>query len=527
MAILKIRRFALPTFAIIAVVVATAFANESVPEPLKTDGERLFTLKVQPLLKEKCFGCHGNDPKDIRGDYNLMSLEGMLKGGESEEPSVVPGKPEESPLYQAVLWEGYEMPPKETDRLSAEETELIRKWIAAGAPWPSAETQLRIQKELWTVRENEDGVLVDTSGGLADDWTYRRYQPDDIWAFQPVEKEEVSLDPQENPIDHFIDQKINAAKLIPAGQADPRTLVRRVTFDLTGLPPTSGEVDNFLKAWADDSSAAWSSLVDRLLQSDHYGERQAQHWLDVVRYADTAGFSNDYERSNAWRYRDYVIRSFNSDKPFNQFIVEQIAGDELRPDDPEATIATGLLRMGPWGTAMIPKQEARQIYLDDLVHNVGQSFLAMPMRCCKCHDHKFDPIPTRDYYSMYAAFSATQPAEIEAEFLPEENRDGFTEKRKLVRELLAFAKSELAVVNDKQESSCEEVVRRTRSAVQERQGPQERSRGHEAASARWTDARREGHQEGSRTGRLDLGTQAGALRTYGSGGLQRPAHQRR
>ena len=209
-----------------------------------------------------------------------------------------------------------------------------------------------------------------------------------------------------------------------------------------------------------------------MLESKHYGERQAQHWLDVVRYADTSGFSNDYERSNAWRYRDYVIRSFNQDKPFDEFIVEQLAGDEIALQQEEGRtpskssqdasgrsrsellIATGLLRMGPWGTAMIPKEEARQIYLDDLVHNVGQTFLAMPMRCCKCHDHKFDPLPTRDYYSMYAAFAATHPAEMEAEFLEIENRNGFPEKRELVAELLAYAKAELKKVNDKQESAA-------------------------------------------------------------------------
>ncbi|WP_206028517.1 PSD1 and planctomycete cytochrome C domain-containing protein [Thalassoroseus pseudoceratinae] len=420
------------------------------------DANRLFTLKVLPLLKQKCFGCHGNDPKDIRGGYDLLSREGMLKGGDSGETSIVPGKPAESSLYQAVLWETYEMPPKETDRLTKAESEYIRKWIAAGAPWPNDETQRRIKQEEWSVRENENGIIVDTSGGLSNDWTYRRYQPQDIWAFQPVRKfdhQNFTKDGQ-NPIDFFIDRKLHEAGLSAAPQADPRTLIRRLTFDLTGLPPSQDEINTFLEAWKKDSQHAWADLTTRLLNSDHYGERQAQHWLDVVRYADTAGFSNDYERSNAWRYRDYVIRSFNNDKPFNEFVVEQIAGDELRPNDPEARIATGLLRMGPWGTAMIPKDEARQIYLDDLVHNVGQTFLAMPMRCCKCHDHKFDPIPTRDYYRMYATFAATQPAEMPVDFLPVENRNGFAKNRALTKELLDFAKAELAKVNNKQEAAA-------------------------------------------------------------------------
>ena len=417
--------------------------------------ERLFVLKVLPLLKVKCFGCHGIDPKNLRGNFDIRSRAGLLKGGESGEPSIVPGKPQESPLYRAVLWEDSEMPPKENDRLSPQETEQIRQWIVAGAPWPEAEAQKRILQHEWSVVENEDGIIVSTSGGLADDWTYRRYKPEDIWAFQPLKKPAVAPG-SKNPIDAFVNAKLAAAELKPADRADFRTLIRRVTYDLTGLPPTPYQVFLFRQAWEQNSQQAWNDLVDRLLKSQQYGERWAQHWLDVVRYADTAGFSNDYERSNAWRYRDYVIRSFNKDKPYNEFVVEQIAGDELRPNDPEAILATGLLRMGPWGTAMIPQEEARKIYLDDLVHNIGQTFLSMPMRCCKCHDHKFDPLPTRDYYSMYAAFATTQPAEMEAAFLPEENRKGFTEKRKLAKELLEFATAEYNRVLNKQETAAKQ-----------------------------------------------------------------------
>jgi hypothetical protein len=259
---------------------------------LGAEGDRLFTLRVLPLLKVKCFGCHGNDPEDIRGDYDLMTREKMFKGGESEEPSVIPGKPEDSPLYQAILWDGMEMPPKENDRLTKEETEYFRKWIADGAPWPSVDEQLKIQKKEWSVRENEDGVIVDTSGGLADDWTYRRYQPEDTWAFQPVKRPAVPAGAN-NPVDAFVAQRLAAAGLKSSTSADARTLIRRATYDLTGLPPSPQEIDDFSKAWEQDAQQAWSDLVDRLLKSDHYGERQAQHWLDVVRYADTSGFSND------------------------------------------------------------------------------------------------------------------------------------------------------------------------------------------------------------------------------------------
>jgi mono/diheme cytochrome c family protein len=438
---------------------------------LANEAERLFTLRVLPLLKTKCFGCHGQDPKDVRGDYNLLNRANMITGGESEEVALIPGKPEDSPLYQAILWQGSEMPPKENDRLTKQETEYFRKWIAAGAPWPDAKRRLAIQKKEWSVRENEDGVIVDTSGGTADDWTYRRYQKEDLWAFQPVKNVSVPKGAK-HPIDAFVSKRLADASVRAASQADFRTLIRRATFDLTGLPPTPFEVFKFKQAWQADQQQAWQDLLNRLIDSDHYGERWAQHWLDVVRYADTAGFSNDYERSNAWRYRDYVVRSFNKDKPYNEFVLEQIAGDEIVRLKAEGgklngfsasafnlhpsalLVATGLLRMGPWGTAMIPQKEARQIYLDDLVHNVGQAFLSMPMRCCKCHDHKFDPLPTRDYYRLYSAFATTQPAEVPAKFLPEENRNGFAEKRRLVQELLTYAQGEQKKIQDKQEAAA-------------------------------------------------------------------------
>ena len=420
------------------------------------DGEKVFTLRVLPLLKTKCFGCHGEDEKNIRGDLDVRSRQGLMTGGESGDAAIVPGEPSESPLYSSILWEDSEMPPKENDRLTEKETEYFRKWIEAGAPWPDEKRQREIQELEWAVRENEDGVIVDTSGGTSDDWTYRRYKPDDIWAFQPIKPVDISAKKQEKQtsIDFFIDRRLEEKKLVGSSNADARTLIRRATYDLTGLPPTLDEIRAFVKAFEAQPNVAWSNLVDRLLDSKHYGERWAQHWLDVVRYADTSGFSNDYERSNAWRYRDYVIRAFNSDKPFNEFILEQIAGDEFKPNNPEALIATGFLRMGPWGTAMIPQPEARQLYLDDLVHNVGQSFLSMPMRCCKCHDHKFDPLPTRDYYSMYAAFATTQPAELDASFLPDENVTGFAEKKELVEELLAYAKAERDRVINKQETAA-------------------------------------------------------------------------
>ncbi|MEO9931216.1 PSD1 and planctomycete cytochrome C domain-containing protein [Rhodopirellula bahusiensis] len=407
------------------------------------DIDRLFTLKVMPLLTEKCLGCHGTDADDIKGDYDVRNREALLRGGESEEAAIIPGNAEDSPFFWAVNWDGLEMPPKENDRLDEKQIEIVRMWIDAGAPWPSEERQQEIRLEESMVAENEDGVLMATSGGQGDEWTYRRYNKDEVWAFLPRQTEF-----EHDSVDAFVNAKLDENGLKPAPDADPNTLIRRVYFDMLGLPPTPTQTRQFLTAWEDDSEAAWNNLIEELLASPHYGERWGQHWLDVVRYADTGGFSNDYERSNAWRYRDYVIRSLNEDKPYNQFIIEQVAGDEMHADksanDPariEAQIATGFLRMGPWDTAMVPLEEARQIMRDDMVHSIGQSFLSMPMRCCKCHDHKFDPVPTQDYYRMYSAVSTAQPVEAEAPFLSEENLTGFEEGKQQTQALYEYAKT--------------------------------------------------------------------------------------
>lgn len=413
--------------------------------------EKHFTLKVLPILKSKCLGCHGAVADDLKGEFDVRSRDALLLGGESGEPGLVPGNLDGSSLVQAVRWNELEMPPKENDRLTAQQVAAVERWVAAGALWPDATRQQQILAAERLVFENEDGVLVKTSGGLSDTWTYRRYDRREVWAFQPLRQEFVF-----DSVDGFIDARLSDADLVSAPQATPRELVRRVTFDLTGLPPTPDQISRFMKEWKADSELAWSDLVDRLLANPHYGERWAQHWLDVVRYADTAGFSNDYERSNAWRYRDYVIRAFNQDKPYEEFILQQIAGDEFRPGDPESMVATSFLRMGPWGTAMIPQDEARQLYRDDVVHSIGQSFLSIPMRCCKCHDHKFDPIPTRDYYRLYAALSGTQPAEMPVAFLPEENTAGFPSGQKIVDRLYAFASAKRQTLVDKQEAAAKE-----------------------------------------------------------------------
>ena len=376
-------------------------AAETVPADV------LFARKIQPLFKTKCLACHGEDPKKLKGELDVRSLAGLLKGGESEEPSIVPGKPEQSPLYLAVTREHEDdwsaMPPKENDKLTAKQVDYVKQWIVAGAPWPNAKRIVEIMQTPDPWGEPE-GVTLKTSGGLDAAWTSRKYDPKKLWAYQPVKKPAVPADG--HPIDAFINARLpNGLNVAP--RAGAVALIRRVTYDLTGLPPTPKETFEFVAAWKKNPNVAWGALIDRLLASPHYGEQMACHWLDVVRYADSAGFSNDYPRPHAWRYRDYVVRAFNADKPYDQFVREQIAGDELKPNDADHVIATGFLRMGPWEhTAMSVKAITRQQYLDDVVNSVGVTFLANELRCAKCHDHKFDPIPTKDFYRMQAVFGS-------------------------------------------------------------------------------------------------------------------------
>jgi len=394
--------------------------------------ESLFVRRVAPLFHEKCLACHGQEEAKIKGGLDLRTLAATLKGGDSGKPAVVAGKPEASPLYLAVTrthddWEP--MPPKEADKLCAEQIAWIKDWIAGGAPWPDDARAQAIAKANEAKWPAEDGVPMKTSGGQSPEWTNRKYKPDGLWAYQPVKKP-APPGGASHPIDAFLAAQMPAG-LQPAPAADRVTLIRRATFDLLGLPPQPEDVEAFVKDRRPDAEA-FANVVERLLQSPHYGERMAQHWLDVTRYADTSGFANDYERGNAWRYRDYVVRSFNADKPYDQFVREQIAGDELDPQNPEMLIATGFLRMGPWElTGMEVAKIARQRFLDDVSNSVGETFLAHSLQCARCHDHKFDPIPTRDYYSLQAVFATTQLSERAAPFLPQENVTGFEERKYL------------------------------------------------------------------------------------------------
>lgn len=399
------------------------------PDTLRMDPEQIFAFQIHTLLVNKCFACHGADAQKIEAELDLTTRAGMMRGGASGESSVFPEDTVNSPLLQAALrdsdsWAA--MPPKESERLTSVELGYFKDWIDAGAPWPDEQRlkQLQRGRNPWGTG-NE--IRVATSGGLSEEWTNRTYEPGNIWAFQPIAKPDLPDNDGVHPVDHFIQTRMPVG-LKSALEADPITLIRRLSYTLTGLPPTPEQIDRFV---SDRSAEAYENLIDRYLASERYGEQWGKHWLDVVRYADSSGFANDYERPNAWRYRDYVIRSFNQDKPYDQFVKEQLAADELYSDSPEALLGLGFLRMGPWEhTGMSVGRITRQQYLDDVTSSVGQVFMGQALQCARCHDHKFDPVPTRDYYAVQSVFATTQMAELPTPFLPYENTEQFEEDKK-------------------------------------------------------------------------------------------------
>lgn len=359
--------------------------------------EELFRDVVQPVLVRDCQGCHGKTQAFSKLD--LSSREAMMRGG-ARGLAVVAGKPEESLLVQVLEGKnGLQMPPGGLGkRLAPETVAAFQEWVRGGAVWPAV-------------------------GELKTKWNLSE---EDVWALRPVRKLEAG-----QSIDTFLLAKMKEKGVAPAGKADKRTLIRRATIDLTGLPPTPEEVEAFV---GDSSAKAWEKLVERLLASPRYGERWGRHWLDVVRYADSNGYSNDFERPNAWRYRDYVIRAFNQDKPYDRFVMEQIAGDEIAPGDAEGMIATGFLRSGPWEhTGMSVEAVTRQLFLDDVTHSTVNVFLGLTAGCARCHDHKFDPIPTKDYYRVQAVFGSTEFARPKVPFLPGENVSGLDAGAKQIR----------------------------------------------------------------------------------------------
>lgn len=418
--------------------------------------EKFYLQKIRPLLEQKCLGCHGSTPDDIKGEYNMLTRDSLIKGGESGEAAVTVGKPEQSPFWNAVTWkdDSIQMPPQERNRLNATEIADVKQWIAQGAIWTDRELP-----PLTTDNASQNtATTMSTSGGQSPTWTNRTYEPAEIWAYQPIQRPPVPWNAlaekqtsRQNPIDAFIQRKLKQQQLPASPPAEKKALVRRATYDLTGLPPTLKQISKFEKS---QSQFDWSQLIKELMERPQYGEQMAQMWIDVVRYADTSGFANDYERPNAWRYRDYLVRSFNADKPYDRFIIEQLAGDELAPEDPELLIATGYLRSGPWEhTGMSVAAITRQLFLDDITQSVGVSFLAHSFRCAKCHDHKFDPVPTRDYYRIQAVFAPVQFADRKVDYQPYENISGFADMKARTERLLAETQAQQQLFKEKTDAA--------------------------------------------------------------------------
>ena len=349
---------------------------------------------ARELLLARCSGCHGADGAE--SGLRLDSRAGLLEGGDFG-PAAVLGKGTASELVRRVrsTADDERMPPDE-DRLSAAEVDALIRWIDAGAPWPGSDAAV---------------LAEDARDERLDHWAWRPIVkhdvPDAPAAFDPL----AGVEPARNWIDHFVRGRLVENGLTPSPVADRRTLIRRLSFDLTGLPPTPAEIDAFL---GDDAQDAYERLVDRLLASPRYGERWGRHWLDVVHYGDTHGYDKDKPRPNAWPYRDYVIRSLNADKPYARFVEEQIAGDVLFGDTRDGHEAIGFIAAGPWdviGHREVPETKtdgkiARHLDRDDMVANTIGTFASVTVHCAQCHAHKFDPVSQEDYYALQAIFAA-------------------------------------------------------------------------------------------------------------------------
>lgn len=341
---------------------------------------RFFETNVRPVFVEHCQKCHGSTKQ--WGGLRLDSREALLRGGDSGA-AIVPGKPNESLLIRAVRHEDADIKMPKDGKLSERQIADLARWIEMGAPFPKS--------------------------AKADE----RTRDPNHWTFQPPKSPSVpqvknSAWPQ-TEVDRFVLEKLEANGLSPSASADKRTLIRRVTFDLTGLPPTPDEVATFV---ADDRADAFAKLVDRLLESSAYGEKWGRHWLDVARYADSNGLDENIAHGNAWRYRDYVVASFNRDKPFDRFVQEQLVGDLLPAGDEaqrhEQLIATGFLGIGPKVLAETDEAKMRMDIVDEQIDTFGRVFLGLTLGCARCHDHKFDPISTADYYGLAGIFKSTK-----------------------------------------------------------------------------------------------------------------------
>jgi mono/diheme cytochrome c family protein len=360
----------------------------ALPAAAAAQDEEERARQVYQIFKDRCLECHGETGK---GELDLRTHATMMKGGMSGDV-IAPHQPGKSLLYLLVSHAEEPPMPRKKPKLGEADIELIRRWIEDGASLEA------VEEAVPDAARTPEALLKAEERPITD-------QDRHYWAFQKPARHAVpvvaSAAWQRNPIDAYLLSGMAAKGLTPAPKADRRTLIRRAYLDLLGLPPTPEQIDAFV---ADPSPDAWPKLVDSLLASVHYGERWARHWLDLVRYADSGGFEFDVDRPESWRYRDYVVGAFNKDKPYSQFVREQIAGDEYEPVTDEAMVATGFLRLGP---NLGGGERGRQDALNDVIATTSLTFMGMTVSCARCHNHKFDPIPQKDYYRMQAVFFST------------------------------------------------------------------------------------------------------------------------
>lgn len=380
----------LPRF-LTATIIGLPVSLVSASQPSAADLD-FFEKKVRPILVQRCYECHSTESGKTRGSLAMDSKAALLQGGDNG-PGLVAGDPEKSLIIEAIRYTNrdMQMPPKSA--LPGEEVKILEEWVKRGAPDPRTQVVAHGPQK------------IDLNKG-------RQH-----WAFKPVAKTTPPVAKQAHPIDAFINAKLAEKNLEMAAPADPATLIRRMSFDLLGLPPTPDEVSAFEKEMAAHPQTAVRELIDRLLASPHYGEKWGRHWLDIARYADSNGLDENVALGTAWRYRDYVVRSFNQDKPFDRFLTEQIAGDLLPAKNlaerHDHATATAFLNLGAKVLAEADKEKLTMDVIDEQIETTGRAFMGMTLGCVRCHDHKFDPISHEDYYALAAIFKSTRSFAVE------------------------------------------------------------------------------------------------------------------
>jgi mono/diheme cytochrome c family protein len=398
------RPLVLLTFAVLVPLVASADEPKPEFDPAHAEkmqeGLSLFKAQVRQVLIDNCVDCHGG--AEVESGLDLATRKGLIRGG-SHGASIVPGKAIDSNVVRFISHKEKPFMPHEADKLPAEQIAAITRWIDLGAPYDRPLVENPRDPDSWTAK------TVDAKAR-------------EFWSFQPLANPAPPAVNNEawlkNDIDRFVLAKLEEKGLTPNSPAERRVLMRRAHFDLTGLPPTAEEVEKFV---ADPDPQAYEKLLDRLLESNHFGERWARHWLDAARFAESHGFEQDYDRPYAYHFRDFVIEAFNQDMPYDQFVRWQLAGDEYEPENPLALKATGFLGAGVFPTQITANEVERTRYdaLDDMAATTGSAMLGLSIGCARCHDHKFDPIPQADYYRLLSTFTTTVRSDLDVNLEPE------------------------------------------------------------------------------------------------------------